>query len=107
MSKALVHAKLDETYKAIRNATYDIVFFVTPRQGRNFVKLGDIASAIARGVLRNPENSFMTALRADTLFADDLVKDFRHQLEDYYVLSFYETLPFKKLGLVSKAQKMW
>jgi hypothetical protein len=43
----------------------------------------------------------MEALKKDSLFADDLAQDFRQQLEDYYVLSFYETLPFKKLGLVN------
>lgn len=42
----------------------------------------------------------MEALEKDSLFADELARDFREQLEDYYVLSFYETLPFKKLGLV-------
>jgi hypothetical protein len=106
MSKALVHAKLDDTYRAIRDATYGIAFFGTPHQGGNFTKLGDIASTIARGVLRNPKNTFMEALKADTLFADDLIKDFRQQLEDYYVLSFFETLPFKKLGLVSGALEL-
>ena len=42
----------------------------------------------------------MEALKKDSLFSDILVGDFRHQLEDYYVLSFYETLPMGKLGLV-------
>jgi hypothetical protein len=42
----------------------------------------------------------MEGLKTDSLFADDLVQDFRQQLEDYNVLSFYETLPFKKLGVV-------
>lgn len=94
-------SKLDDTYKAIREATYGIVFFGTPHQGGNFAKLGDIASKIMRAVLRNEENTFMEALKVDSLFADDLIQDFRHQLEDYYVLSFFETRGFKKLGLVS------
>jgi len=38
----------------------------------------------------------MEALK-DSLFADELADDFRHDLENYYVLSFYETLPFKNL----------
>jgi hypothetical protein len=76
------------------------VFFGTPHQGGNFASLGSIAASIARLSLRNPSNSFMETLKTDSLFADDLVQDFRQQLEDYYVLSFYETLPFKKLGVV-------
>lgn len=42
----------------------------------------------------------MEALKKDSLFSDTLVEDFRHQLEDYYILSFFETLPMKTLGLV-------
>lgn len=42
----------------------------------------------------------MEALKGNSLFADGIVKEFRHQLEDYHVLSFYETLPLKKIGLV-------
>ncbi|KAI9818975.1 MAG: hypothetical protein M1832_004143 [Thelocarpon impressellum] len=42
----------------------------------------------------------MEALKRDSLFADALREDFKHQLEDYFILSFYKTLPFKKLGLI-------
>jgi hypothetical protein len=76
------------------------VFFGTPHQGGNLASLGNIAASIARLCLQNPPNSFIEALEKDCLFADELVRDFREQLEDYYILSFYETLPFKKLGLV-------
>ncbi|KAI9764543.1 MAG: hypothetical protein M1840_008369 [Geoglossum simile] len=100
VKRALVTAKVADIYLPIRNATYGIVFFGTPHQGGNCTSLGGIAASIARLSLRNPSNSFMEALKADSLFADDLVQDFRQQLEDYYVLSFYETLPFKKLGVV-------
>ncbi|MCJ1240785.1 hypothetical protein MMC14_008789 [Varicellaria rhodocarpa] len=100
VKRALVEAKLDDSYKSIREATYGIAFFGTPHQGGNFAKLGDIAASITRGVLRNPSNTFMEALKKDSLFSDTLVEDFRHQLEDYYVLSFFETLPMGKLGLI-------
>ena len=100
VKQALVEAKLDESYKSLREATYGIAFFGTPHQGGNFAKLGDIAASITRSILRNPSNTFMEALKKDSLFSDVLVGDFRHQLEDYYVLSFVETLPMGKLGLV-------
>jgi hypothetical protein len=48
----------------------------------------------------NPKNSFMEALKTDSLFADNIISDFRHQLEDFHVLSFYETLSLKRLSLV-------
>lgn len=100
VKRALVEAKLDDSYKSLRDATYGIAFFGTPHQGGNSAKLGAIAASIARGVLQNPSNTFMKALKKDSLFSDSLVRDFRHQLEDYYVLSFVETLPKGKLGLV-------
>jgi triacylglycerol esterase/lipase EstA (alpha/beta hydrolase family) len=100
VKRALVEAKLDDTYEAIRNATYGIAFFGTPHQGGNFAKLGDIAVNIVREVLRNPKNTFMEALKKNSLFSDTLVDDFRHQQEEFYILSFFETLPKGKLGLV-------
>ncbi|SLM39563.1 WD40/YVTN repeat-like-containing domain, partial [Lasallia pustulata] len=100
VKRALVEAKLDDSYKSIREATYGIAFFGTPHQGGNFTKLGDIAASIIRGVLRNPSSTFMEALKKDSLFSDALVEDFRHQLEDYHVLSFFETLPIGRLGLI-------
>ncbi|KAA6413113.1 MAG: hypothetical protein FRX48_02857 [Lasallia pustulata] len=100
VKRALVEAKLDDSYKSIREATYGIAFFGTPHQGGDFAKLGDIAASIIRGVLRNPSSTFMEALKKDSLFSDTLVGDFRHQLEDYYVLSFFETLPMGRLGLI-------
>jgi hypothetical protein len=100
VKRALVEAKLNDMYRPIREATYGIAFFGTPHQGGNLAKLGDIASTIVRGVLRNPSNSLMDALRKDSGFVQSLQGDFQHQLEDYKVLSFYETLPMGKLGLV-------
>jgi hypothetical protein len=100
VKRALVEAKLNDLYKSIREATYGIAFFGTPHQGGNLARLGDIASTIVRSVLRNPSNSFMEALKKDSAFVESLQSDFQHQLDDYKVLSFYETLPMGKFGLV-------
>lgn len=43
----------------------------------------------------------MEALKKDSLFAEGIIQDFRHQLENFFVLSFFETLPYKNVGLVS------
>lgn len=98
--KALVQAELNVTYKQIRIATYGIAFFATPHQGGNHVRLGEVVSTIARAVLRNPKNTFLEALKRNSAFADSLTQHFRHQLEDYYILSFFETRPLGKLGIV-------
>lgn len=100
VKRALVTAKLNSKYEAIRLATYGIVFFATPHQGSNHAKLGDIAAKIARYSLRNEDNSFMEALKKDSLFGEELIENFRYQIEDFYVLSFVESLGYKKMGLV-------
>lgn len=81
-------------------ATYGIVFFATPHRGGNHAKFGDIAASVARAVLQNPDNTFMEALKKDSLFADNIIEDFKHQLENFFILNFFETLPYKNLGLV-------
>ncbi|KAK7409054.1 hypothetical protein QQX98_008758 [Neonectria punicea] len=101
VKRALITSKATDTYKSIQNATYGIAFFATPHRGGNNTALGSIAASIARCALKNPTNTFMEALKKDSLFADDLVQDFRQQLEDYYILSFFETRPMKKYGLIA------
>jgi triacylglycerol esterase/lipase EstA (alpha/beta hydrolase family) len=100
VKRALVEAKLNGSYKAIGNATYGIAFFGTPHKGGKHVKLGELATATVRGILRGPFNSFLEAMKKDSLFADALEKDFQHLFEDYKILSFYETRPMNKIGLV-------
>jgi hypothetical protein len=100
VKQALVEAKLNGAFETIRDATYGIAFFGTPHQGGNFAELGDIVASIVRVALRNVKNTFMEALKKDSPLLGTLTDDFRHQLEDYYVLSFYETLQMGKLGVV-------
>jgi hypothetical protein len=95
-----VEAKLNISYDNIRSETYGIVFFATPHRGGNHAKLGDIAASIVKLVLQNEDNTFMEALKKDSLFAQGVSDDFRHQLKDYRVISFYETLAYKKFGIV-------
>ncbi|MCJ1350988.1 MAG: hypothetical protein MMC33_000970 [Icmadophila ericetorum] len=100
VKQALVEAKLNQTYDSIRLVTYGIVFFATPHQGGEHVQLGVIAAAIAKSFLRNPDNTFLEALKKDSLFAQDLIDNFRHRLEDFYIVSFLETLPYKNHGFI-------
>lgn len=46
----------------------------------------------------------MKALKADSLFSENIINDFRHQLEDLQVLSFFETHPLMGLRLVSTVE---
>lgn len=90
-----------ERYKSIRAATYGMVFFATPHRGGEFVSLGKIAATIVRAVYHNPKNSFLESLEKDGLFASSMIDDFRSFLEDYQVISYYETRPLPNGIIVS------
>jgi hypothetical protein len=99
MSQALVEAKHNDTYHNIRAATFGLVFFATPHRGGNHAKLGDIVASITTTVLNNPSNTFMDHLQKDSFLSEDLQHLFKHQVENYHILSFYETL-HDSVGLV-------
>lgn len=96
-----------ERYKPIRKATYGIVFFGTPHRGGEGVALGEIAAKIVRAVLREPKNSFLESLKKDGPFSQMILEDFRTQLEDYNVISYYETRPLGSHGIVSLRLLVW
>ncbi|KAF4626531.1 hypothetical protein G7Y89_g11628 [Cudoniella acicularis] len=100
VKRALIESKLGNKFDSIREATYGMVFFATPHRGGEFVRLGSIAAKIVRAIYPNPTNTFMEALEKDSLFADNLTHDFRNMLEDYYVLSFYETQRLEPFGII-------
>jgi hypothetical protein len=96
-----VHTKSDTSYEDIRTSTAGLVFFSAPHRGGNLVALGDIVAKISRTILQNPSNTFMETLKKNSALMETINDYFRHQLEDYAILSFYETLPMGKLGIVS------
>ncbi|KAI1735199.1 hypothetical protein F4680DRAFT_453107 [Xylaria scruposa] len=100
VKRAIVHARSDETYETIRTSIRGLAFFSTPHRGGNNVGYGDTAARVARFVLGNPENTFMEALKGDSLFADSMADDFRQRLLDFKIISFYETRPYGNFGLV-------
>ncbi|KAI0400737.1 hypothetical protein F4802DRAFT_583836 [Xylaria palmicola] len=100
VKRALVHAKADVAYEKIWASTFGLVFFATPQQGGNNAGLGDAVAGIARCVLGNPSNTFMTALKSSSTFLSIITDDFRQLLEDFQIISFYETRPLGPLGIV-------
>jgi hypothetical protein len=100
-----VQAKLGEKY-FVYSATYGIAFFGTPHRGSGSAKFGAVLTKITRAILRNPSNRFMTALRQSELYAKELFSSFQQLVESYQFLSFYETRPFKNLGLVSNVMQV-
>jgi hypothetical protein len=56
------------------------------------VLLGNLCAKIARKVCGNASNDLIEAVESGSLFSDTLTEHFRHQLENYQVISCYETL---------------
>jgi hypothetical protein len=91
MLQALLNAKEDPKYTAIRSATSGLVFFGTPHRGAKAVELGKIAARVARFVSKgHASNDLLDCLEHNSLFTRQMSDRFRHQLEDYRVVSFIE-----------------
>ncbi|KAK6952740.1 hypothetical protein Daesc_005034 [Daldinia eschscholtzii] len=96
---ALFHSNNDRTYKSIAESTFGIAFFGTPHRGGNNAEIGGVVANIARSLLGNPSNTFMSAVKEGT-FLDLIEDDFRQLLESFQILTFYETKPMGRLGIV-------
>lgn len=78
-----------------------MAFFGTPHRGSPWTGIGDKVAKAVRTISRNPSNTFLNALKKDGLYASELSANFGQLLENYRYLNFYETLPYKSIGLVS------
>ncbi|KAF2967266.1 hypothetical protein GQX73_g6325 [Xylaria multiplex] len=100
IKRAMVHAKADDMYNQIWKSTFGLVFFATPQQGGNHAGFGDIVAGIVRSISRNPGNTFMATLKSNSTVLNTITDDFRQMLEDFQILSFYETRPLGSFGIV-------
>jgi hypothetical protein len=70
------------------------VFFATPHEGGNRdstkVSLGFTAARIAKRLGFKENDSIVQVLTPGSLFNDFLGESFRHQLENYLIVSFWE-----------------
>ena len=79
-----------------------MAFFGTPHRGGQNAKLGSVIANIVRNTLRHPDNNFMEAIKGKgSPFSNDLADKFRLLQQDYKILSFYETRPIRKFGMVT------
>jgi hypothetical protein len=78
------------------------MFFGTPHAGPTEdakVIFGKICARVANKIIGDPKNDIMQALEKNSLFSDVLQENWRHHLENYKIVSFYEgigdvSLPF-------------
>lgn len=78
-----------------------MVFFATPHGGSGKVPIGNIAKSIASVVLVGRNNAFMEALSQNSLCGDITKKDFNNISKHIRLISFFETLPTKKVMVSS------
>lgn len=92
IKQALVNAHSNARYRPIKEATSGLVFFGTPHAGGKdaLVTIGKISAKVATSILRNPSKDVMEALTKGSLFSDVLQESWRHQLNLYKIVSFYE-----------------
>ncbi|KAH9206067.1 hypothetical protein DL95DRAFT_397161 [Leptodontidium sp. 2 PMI_412] len=93
IKQALINGHNNPKYKDIKQATFGLVFFGTPHAGpaNDFkVKFGKACVKIAQSMPWKVPNDIMEALKKRSLFSEVLSEHWRHQLEQYQIISFYE-----------------
>jgi hypothetical protein len=74
-------------------SSFGLMFFGTPHSGPTNdlkVKFGKACVGIAQSMPWKVSNDIMEALKKGSLFSDVLQEHWRHQLEQYQIISFYE-----------------
>lgn len=103
VKQALVIAKNDDTYTTLRKATCGLVFFAVPHQGGHGAGLGAIARNIVLSMTGDAKNDIVESLKSNSLFQETQATFFKHQLENYQIVSVYENRPTKLTRFLGKA----
>jgi triacylglycerol esterase/lipase EstA (alpha/beta hydrolase family) len=95
VKQALVNGHANPKHKNIINSTFALVVMGTPHTGptnSSKVAFGKICAKIVKKVNGSMMNDFMMAVENGSLFSDILKENSRHQLEQYQIISRYETI---------------
>ncbi|KAK6956941.1 hypothetical protein Daesc_002223 [Daldinia eschscholtzii] len=90
----LINAHNNTKYTPIKFATKGLVFFATPHYGGDgrLVTIGDVAYKIATSLGFQKGGDVLETLKRKSIFSDILHEQWRHQLEQYHIVSFWGTL---------------
>jgi len=91
VKQALVNAHNNPRYTPIKAATSGLAFFATPHNGGEWklVNLGMLASKIATTVGFQKGDNVVEVLKDGAMFVDIMKESFRHQLNEYDMVSFW------------------
>ncbi|MCJ1255882.1 Kinesin light chain 3 [Lignoscripta atroalba] len=95
VKRALFQARIETQYKSIGESTVGIVFLGTPHRGSEKATYGKILANIATTASRRPTSQLLNALQVNSEFLMGLTSNFKFQLPNYQVVSFYELRPTK------------
>ncbi|KAI0376539.1 hypothetical protein F5Y04DRAFT_209589 [Hypomontagnella monticulosa] len=93
IKQALINAHSNTKYTPIKTATKGLVFFATPHHGADgmLLSLADTAHGIAASLGLHNGGNILKTLKSDSMFSDMMVESWRHQLEQYHIVSFWGT----------------
>ncbi|KAN0070689.1 hypothetical protein V8E54_011558 [Elaphomyces granulatus] len=95
IKQALFQAKIEPQYQVISRATVGIIFLGTPHRGSEKASYGKVLAKVATTVMHKPAPALVNALRVNSDALMRLTTDFRFQLPQYQVCSFYEMKPIR------------
>ncbi|OAP53696.1 hypothetical protein AYL99_12136 [Fonsecaea erecta] len=95
VKQALFQARLEARYQTIKDATVGLIFMGTPHRGSDKAAYGKVLSNAAQFLSHRPPQRLLTALQTNSDVLLRLTTDFRFQLPDYEVYSFFEQRPLK------------
>ena len=107
VKQALVEARTNPLYSCLKASTHGLVFFATPHRGGEGAGVAEAAANVCSAFTGQPKNKLLESLKSRSLINELSSDQFRHQLNDYEVLSLIERrkMPVKIHSLLP-AKKM-
>ena len=90
VKQALVEAMVNPRYRCLKASTRGLVFFATPYRGGEGAGVAESAANVCSAFTGQPRNNLLESLRSKSLITELSSDQFRHQLNDYEVLSLIE-----------------
>ncbi|KNG84861.1 hypothetical protein ANOM_007651, partial [Aspergillus nomiae NRRL 13137] len=92
----------DPKFREAIKSTRGLVFFATPHRGAtgDAVGVGFICADIVRAIQREGRNSLPELLQRDSALADTLSRLFEAKLNQFNIISVYETRSMKPYGII-------
>ncbi|KAK5202612.1 hypothetical protein LTR41_011644 [Exophiala xenobiotica] len=98
VKQALFQARQESRYQSIKDATIGLIFLGTPHRGSDKATYGKVLANVAQSISHKPPPRLLSALQTNSDVLLQLTTNFRFQLPDYEVYSFFELRPMKGLS---------